>query len=135
MNRFALLLVLSLSACTFTYIPPIPDRAPLEREARFGLRAPSGLEHINDELRLSVAVDEIPEAGWLAVQWFGPQNREVASDSLWLEPTDAGLARDLYLPEDVPLEPGRWRAVVSFGGRIVRQFAVTVEEVPTQTGV
>lgn len=117
-------LVLPLGGCAFNYIPLIPEahipEAPLE------LRSPEGLVHEDDTLRLGVQLLNQQQEGWLAVQWFAPGNREAASDSLWVRPSDADRVHYLYLPGDVTLRPGQWRAVVSFNGRLLRQFSVQV---------
>lgn len=119
-----ILLLLPLGGCAFSYIPLIPEahvsEPPLE------LRSPDGLVLAGDTLRLSVQLLNQQQEGWLAVQWYGPGNREVASDSLWVRPDDAGRVHHLYLPGDVALRPGQWRAVVSFAGQLLRQFSVQV---------
>lgn len=117
-------LLLPLGGCAFSYIPLIPEahipQAPLE------LRSPAGLVHEDGTLRLGVQLLNQQQEGWLAVQWFGPKNREVASDSFWVRPEDADRVYYLHLPGDVTLEPGQWRAVVSFGGQLLRQFSMQV---------
>ena len=120
-----LALFLLLSACTYTYIPPVPEAQT--REKVFDLSSSDGLAREGERLRLDITVDEVPEADWLAVQWFAPNNDQVASESFWVEPQAEGTARTLLSPERVTLRPGTWRAVLSFQGRIVRQFATTIE--------
>lgn len=95
-------------------LPPFPDELRL-REARI-LRA--------GERRVVLVVPErIPEPGWLAVQWFPPAGGEIASASRWLTSHDIDRTVWIDLPEDVALDRiGRWRAVLSFDGRIVRQL-------------
>jgi hypothetical protein len=119
-----IVLLLPLGGCAFSYIPLIPEahvsEPPLE------LRSPEGLVLAGDTLRLSVQLLNQQQEGWLAVQWYGPGNREVASDSLWVRPDDTGRVHHLYLPGDVTLRPGQWRAVVSFAGQLLRQFSLQV---------
>lgn len=125
MRALAILaLAFTLAACTYTYLPPVPKiRTP---EPRLDILDSPGLQAGPTGLRLAVRLSEVPEAGWLAVQWFGPDNTEVASDSIWISPQDEGTTRTLYLPTSGPLADGVWRAVVSFGGRVQRQFALEV---------
>ena len=120
-----ILALLLLSACTYTYIPPIPEART--REKVFDLSSPTGLTQEGERLRLDFAVGEVPEADWLAVQWFAPNNDQVASDSIWIEPEYERGTGTLFTPERVTLRPGTWRAVLSFQGRIVRQFATVIE--------
>ncbi len=124
-TTLSLTLLLLLSACTYTYIPPVPEART--REKVFDLSSPSGLTLENERLRLDYRVDEVPEADWLAVQWFAPNNDQVASESVWISEVEGGTST-LFSPERVTLRPGTWRAVLSFRGRIVRQFATTIEE-------
>ncbi len=130
MNRrivkiLALLSLITLSACTFTYLPPIPQVQTRTPQLEFA--AESGLK-FETELSLQLSLRTIPESGWLAVQWFSPRNKELASDSIWLEPEDAGSTREIFLPADIALTPGRWRALVSFKGQIVRQFSLGLKK-------
>ena len=127
MKRFTLpiLALLLLGACTYTYIPPVPESRT--REEVFDLSSPSGLTTEGERLRLDVSVDEVPEADWLAVQWYAPNNDQVASESVWVEPQAEGTVRTVLSPERVALRPGTWRAVLTFRGRIVRQFATVIE--------
>lgn len=120
MRPIWLLLCLTLGGCTFTYTPPVPrsyDLAPTLR-----LSGASDLTRQPEGLRLRLVVVEVPEADWLAVQWFDPRNDEVASESVWLEP-DTTFSYDLFLPDNITVVPGQWRAVVSYQGRIVRQLS------------
>ncbi len=126
MKRIAvpILALLLLSACTYTYIPPVPEART--REEVFTLSSSSGLVREGERLRLDFVVEEVPEADWLAVQWFAPNNDQVASNSVWIPEYDRATGT-LFSPERVTLRPGTWRAVLSFQGRIVRQFAAVIE--------
>ena len=126
--RYTLLLGLALllSACAYTYIPPIP-RTEATPEPTFTVSPSSELFREATTLRLRLRVTEVPTAGWVAVQWLSPRNQEVASDSIWFEPSPDPQVADFTLPDDVTLTPGEWRAVVSYGGRVARQFSLAVE--------
>ncbi|MDZ7705021.1 MAG: hypothetical protein U5L04_11115 [Trueperaceae bacterium] len=124
MRRVWLLLALTctaLSSCTFTYTPPVPRSYELAPTLR--LSGASDLTRQPEGLRLRLIVVEVPEADWLAVQWFDPRNDEVASESVWLEPDTTATSYDLFLPDTITVVPGQWRAVVSYQGRIVRQLS------------
>ena len=124
---FALtLLVLFLSACAYTYIPPIPRTQPMPEPA-FTVAPSSELFREGRTLRLRLRVTEVPAADWVAVQWLGPRNQEAGSESVWFEPSPDPQVADFVLPEGVVLTPGEWRAVVSYRGRVARQFSVEVE--------
>jgi len=117
-----LTLLLVLCGCTLTYTPLLREaRAPEPR-----LVIGSGTlvqDEASLELRLLLSV---PEADWLAVQWFDPDNEEVSATSVWLEPTLEPQALSVALPPGIALEDGLWRAVVSYQGRLARQFSVQV---------
>lgn len=117
------------SGCMPLFVPPVPTDqlrpAPAWRVAGdAALAAVLAADGTVVGLRLSLRFDEVPEAGWVAVQWFGPVGRERASDARWIEPADAGRAWTWDAPDDLVLEPGRWRAVLSVGDRLLRQFDV-----------
>jgi len=118
-------ILLFLTSCTFMYVPFIPDN-PQMREARFLMSESEGLSVEAEQLRLDINVKEIPESDWLAVQWFSPLSKEVASESKWLEVSEendtSGQSLSFNLSTDVTLTPGYWRAVVSYQGRLIRQF-------------
>lgn len=120
MKYLALLLV--LSGCTLTYTPLVREaRAP---EPRLVIRSGAlVLDEASLELKLRLSV---PEADWLAVQWFGPGNDEVSATSVWLEPAPEPQPLAVALPPGVALEDGLWRAVVSYQGQLVRQFSLQV---------
>lgn len=122
----AVILLFSTS-CTFMYIPLIPAN-PQVREARFLVSDSAGLALEEEQLRLDMSIREVPESDWLAVQWFNPLSKEIASDSKWLEGAEASDAElesqdiSFVLPKSIALTPGYWRAVVSYQGRLIRQF-------------
>lgn len=125
--RRSLLLALvlwGLSACSLAYVPLVPEGQVWE--PRLELRGSEGLAVEDGRLRLTLTLSEVPEPGWLVLQWFGP-GRAQASDSLWVEPESVGEERTAYLPDDIRLTPGPWRVVVSFDSVVARQFSLTVE--------
>ena len=116
-----------LSACTLLYVPPVPERAEVQVTPRLILDKASELRWTGERLELSVTPTVLPAEGWLAVQWFAPQNEQVASDSVWLGEGDP-IGYLFLLPGNVDLVPGEWRVALSFGGKFVRQFAAVVPE-------
>ena len=124
---FALILItLFLSACAYTYIPPIP-RTQAVPEPTFTVAPSSELFREARTLRLRLRVTEAPAADWVAVQWLGPRNEVAGSESVWFEPSPDPQVADFVLPEGVTLTKGEWRAVVSYRGQVARQFSVEVE--------
>jgi hypothetical protein len=119
------------SGCMPLFVPPVPTdvlrpapgwRWPARRRWRWWPpRMPVG-----GLLRLSIVFDEVPEAAWVSVQWFGPVGGERASDARWVEPADVGRPWTWDAPNDLALEPGTWRAVLSVGDRLLRQLDVEV---------
>lgn len=116
-----------VSSCTYTYIPPVP-RGRVEPEATLDLHASAGIvtETVSgsERLALQLTANNVPEAAWLAVQWFAPDNQQVASASQWLEPSRQPQDLRFVLSEDVTLRPGDWRVVVSYQSRVARQFSL-----------
>lgn len=88
----------------------------------------AGVRLRGERLELSLQLNAVPDEGWLAVQWYSPKNVQVASDALWITEADAGLSRLILLPGDIEVAPGQWRAVVSFGSNLLRQFSLNVPE-------
>ncbi len=117
------LLIALLSSCTFLYLPPeLPVQTIPET---FDISGSSGLKYANNQLELSVLLRNVTQDGWLAVQWYAPNSKEIASDSVWIEVRDEGLAQTFTLPQ-IPSR-GEWRAVVSFEQRLLRQFSFEVK--------
>ena len=114
--------LLYLSSCTFLYLPPeLPVQSIPET---FDISGSSGLKYQNNQLELSVLLRNVTQEGWLAVQWYAPNSKEVTSDSVWIEERDEGLAQTFTLPQ-IPSR-GEWRAVVSFEKTLLRQFSFNV---------
>jgi len=116
--------LVALTACTPLYVPPVPARIPVHVVAQLG--DGSSLRYAAGTLTLHVVLERVPEAGWLAVQWFAPDGTEAASDSVWVGPADVGQGRTLTLPARVTVRAGEWRAIVSLKGDVLRQFRTTV---------
>ena len=135
-RRFRLLLIGSLAVllggCMPLFVPPVPTDvlrpAPgyrLAGEASLTLVAVDGTA-TRGVLRLSIVFEEVPDSAWVSVQWFGPVGGERASDARWVEPADVGQPWTWDAPDDLVLEPGTWRAVLSVGDRLLRQLDVEV---------
>jgi hypothetical protein len=125
----ALALCLALTACVPLYLPPVPGDA-LVPEPRLRTGGDSMLEVVRQDDRTALLfrleLVEVPTAGWLAVQWFGPAGAARASESVWIAPADAGSAIALRSPPELAVTAGEWRALVSWYGTIVRQVRVVV---------
>ena len=76
---------------------------------------------------LEIVIESLPKPGWLTLQWFGPDNREVGSESFWISEEDKGVSRIYILASKVPMLAGRWRVVVSFSNRVVRQITGSLQ--------
>ncbi len=132
-RRRTLLLVGVLLAtgggCRPLYLPPVPDSVSVAPMARLGSDSGLRVGPPGGGLRLHLMLLGVPQAGWLAVQWFAPDGREAASDSVWVTPQDEGQGRTLELPANAgPASAGEWRAVVSMHGVVLRQFRLAVPE-------
>ena len=114
--------LLPLCSCTPLYIPPVP--APLELPERHEIDAAAQLDAGRPRLRIELL--NVIEPVWLAVQWFSPANVEAASESVWVTPADEGSSFSLRLPDDVEADAGRWRALISADGRVLRQVSIEV---------
>jgi hypothetical protein len=117
----AALLSLAAPACRPLYLPPVPATLPpFEDELRL---AEVRIERTGGTVRLAFVPERVPDEGWAAVQWFPPAGGEVASASVWLDAGTIGRTVRVAFPPDVARDrAGRWRAVLSFGGRVVRQL-------------
>lgn len=124
-------LALLPGACMPLFVPPVPTDVLLPAPS-FRLAGEAALTLVADEdvarrgLRLSLVFEEVPRAAWVSVQWFGPFGGERASDARWVEPADVGQPWSWDAPDDLVLEPGTWRAVISVGNRLLRQLDVEV---------
>ena len=125
MRKLAALLftLLLVSACRPLYLPPLLEGAEPEVRSRLELT----LNVKDGRPVLALQVLSVAKEGWLAVQWFTPGGREVASESVWLDSDSVGLRFTLPLPSDVEPVPGEWRALLSQHSVVIRQLSVTVD--------
>lgn len=123
--KFGLLTLLSaalLNACTYTYLPPLREaRVP---EAQVALARGSALKQRGHRLLLVLQVDNVPQTGWLAVQFFNPENTSIYETSRWLRPRAKVQRLEVALPPRYGVTAGRWRTVVSFKGALLRQYSL-----------
>ena len=112
---------LLIVGCRPLFVPGVPERLPpFADELRL---AEVRIVRLGERLDVAFVPERVPQAGWLAVQWFPPAGAEVASASAWLTSEREGHTVRIRFPDDVAREPdGRWRAVLSFDGRVVRQL-------------
>lgn len=111
----------TLAACTPLYLPPVPDALPV-LEPRLRL-ADVRVDRLGGTPALVFVPAEVPAPGWAAVQWFPPTGAEVASTSVWLDEDRVDHVVRVPFPADVErADAGRWRAVLSFDGRVLRQL-------------
>ena len=124
----------ALVACTPLFVPPVPgdalSAAPTWRLAGDAeLRASTFLE--GPRLRVRFRFEAVAADAWVAVQWFGPAGGERASVAVWVAQADVGRTFAVDLPDDVALEPGAWRALISVEGRVLRQLDAVVPAAAT----
>ncbi len=128
MRYLILFLVLILSSCVPLYFPPVPAKLDLEKTT--SLSNSQGLSFSEARLRLSLRLTSIRKEDWLAVQWFAPNNKELSSEAIWINPELEGETVEFILSEDIELTDGLWRAVVSFDNQLLRQFVVELKLAP-----
>lgn len=117
----ALAAAATVPACTPLYLPPVPSELPAI-EARLRV-VDVRVDRLGGIPALVFVPAEVPTPGWAAVQWYPPTGGEVASASVWLDDDRVGHVVRVAFPGDVEREDeGRWRAVLSFGGRVLRQL-------------
>ena len=125
---------LALTACTPLFVPPVPSDAlvaapawRLAGDAELRATVVSGDPRLRVRFRFAaVAVD-----AWVAVQWFGPTGGERASVAVWVAQGDEGRPFAVDLPDDVAVQPGPWRALISVDGRVLRQLDAIVPPATT----
>lgn len=120
-----LIALLALTGCSYTYLPPVPASAISERPTRLVLSSASQLSFDNQRLEMQLIVLQLPQEGWLELQFFDPFGTEIGSASKYLKQDDIGKVRYLY-PASKVQENGTYRAIASFKGVIVRQFSTEV---------
>ena len=125
MRRLPLLLLpLLLAACTPLYLPPLIEGSQPEERSRLQLE----LVLVDGRPVLHAQVLSVVQEGWLALQWYSPFGREVASESIWLDADSVGLSHRRSLPEDVELISGEWRLLLSQHSQVIRQLTVLVPD-------
>lgn len=125
MKYLAIALIFFLSSCTPLYLPPIPAKIQVEKIT--SLNYSDGLGLNDGKLALTLKLYSVSKDGWLSVQWFGPDNLELSSDSKWITIDDEGETLVFLLDEDKP-NAGLWRVIVSFDNELLRQFIYEIIE-------
>ena len=101
-----------LGGCRFNFVPLIPPATSVTLPTRI---TQAELKRAGEDLRLSVTLDGRLEPGYLTVHWFDG-SRDLGTDSVFLDA--AKRSAELTLPAPAP---GAYRAVLSFGGTVLRQ--------------
>ncbi|GAA5437224.1 hypothetical protein [Deinococcus aquaticus] len=117
MSRSALLLIALacaplLGGCRYTFVPLIPAQVNVDLPVRL---TSATLERQGETLKLSAQVDGRFEPGFLTVRWFDG-GRLLGTDSVYL---DGAQRRAAFTW--MAAQPGTYRAVLSFGGTVLRQ--------------
>jgi hypothetical protein len=131
LRLLAVACLLPLSACTYSVIPLVPSKTALPTALLF--EPTSALVRERDRLVLHLHLRSVPDEGYLAVYLYQNDLR-VAEDSRYLTPTANGYS-DGYSDNNGSLlmlnlakaQLGRYRAVVFWQNRIVRQFEIEVK--------
>lgn len=125
--------ILTLTACTPLFVPPVPSDV-LVPEPAWRLAGDAELRVAvfseGPRLRVRFGFEAIARGAWVAVQWFGPTGGERASVAVWVDRGDEGRPFAVDLPDDVAIEPGAWRALISVGGQVLRQLDAVVPPTP-----
>ena len=108
----ALLLAPLLSGCRFNFVPLIPPPVQVSLPIRI---TQADLKREGDALVLAVTLDGRLEPGYLTAHWFDGA-KELGTDSVYLDAQTRSAA--LRLPVT---GKGAYRAVLSFGGTVLRQ--------------
>ncbi|MBZ9749483.1 hypothetical protein K7W42_01270 [Deinococcus sp. HMF7604] len=107
-----LLLAPALSGCRYNFVPLIPAQIETELPARV---TGAVLERDSETLRLTAQVDGRFQPGYLSVAWFN-SSEALGTDSVYLDSTQRRATFSLRAPDK-----GAYRAVLSFGGTVLRQ--------------
>ena len=107
-----LLLAPVLAGCRYNFVPLIPPAPQIALPTRI---TQAELRRDGETLRLQVTLDGRLEPGYLQVSWFD-SSREIGADSVYLDAETRSATLSLSAPE-----PGAYRAVLSFGGTVLRQ--------------
>ncbi|MBB5233124.1 hypothetical protein [Deinococcus budaensis] len=106
------LLLPLLVGCRYTYLPLIPAPAEVALPTRVTSAA---LTREGGALVLRARVEGRFEPGYLSVAWFD-SGRELGRDSVYLDAAQREATFRLEAPE-----AGAYRAVLAFGGNVLRQ--------------
>lgn len=115
MRQTLLLLVLlspALSGCRYNFVPLIPGQIEPELPARV---TGATLARDGEQLVLRAQVDGTFTPGYLSVAWFDG-GAGLGTDSVYLDGAQRTATFTLSAPQ-----PGAYRAVLSFGGTVLRQ--------------
>lgn len=108
----ACLLAPALTACRYAYFPLVPKPVEVTLPARV---TTATLKRDGANLLLQARVEGRFDPGYLSVAWFdGAQ--ELGHDSVYLDAAQRDASFRLEAPN-----PGAYRAVISFGGTVLRQ--------------
>jgi len=125
----ALLALAALSAgCRPLYLPITTEGPPVAKAPSLNSEAALSWSAVSQRLELRLRLLGAEGGGWLAVQWLAPDGREAASASTWVtsEGGESGAVLLVSPPDLEGLAPGEWRAIVSYEGRLLRQFRAVI---------
>lgn len=114
-RRSLLLLALlcpALAGCRYNFVPLIPGQIQPDLPARV---TGAALTRDGETLLLRAQVDGPITPGFLSVAWFNG-SQAIGTDSVYLDDTQRTATFSLRAPEK-----GAYRAVLSFGGTVLRQ--------------
>lgn len=106
------LLAAPLTACRYAFVPAVPTPVEVALPVRVTSAA---LIRQGDALLVQAQVDGRFEPDYLKVQWFDG-SRSLGQDSVYLDSAQRRASFRLEAPEK-----GAYRAVLSFGGVVLRQ--------------
>lgn len=107
---------LGLSACRYNFVPLVPPEVSAKLPVRV---VNAALKREGDTLRLSARIDGPFTPDYLRVYWYDG-SRELGQDSMYLDAGERAAAFTLDAPK-----PGAYRAVLAFGGVVLRQLELT----------
>ncbi|CAM3725703.1 hypothetical protein [Deinococcus frigens] len=108
----ALPLGLGLGGCRYNFVPLLPPVVTPDLPPRV---TDASLKRDGDQLIVTATVDGRFEPGYLGVNWF-ESTRAIGSDSVYLDASQRTATFRLTAPDE-----GAYRAVLSFGGAVMRQ--------------
>ncbi|MHA0041205.1 hypothetical protein [Deinococcus sp. PEB2-63] len=114
-RRSLLLLALlcpALAGCRYNFVPLIPGQIEPELPARV---TGAALTRDGERLVLRAQVDGPITPGFLSVAWFNG-TQAIGTDSVYLDAAQRAATFELRAPDK-----GAYRAVLSFGGSVLRQ--------------